>query len=135
MDSLTQERNASIIRRMESMEQAKYHCPIHGPHNGGKIGSQTTDKCLKCINEDRAAKVAKARGFAAKAEPDKRGQPDQKVESAPEPQRSNGKVLMIDFSDYPELLQEVKEMAAEEVRTPEQQVVYCVKKMVGNAAH
>lgn len=44
----------------EKPEKFKYHCDIHGPHNGHKIGSHHSAKCKECIQEERARGIAEA---------------------------------------------------------------------------
>jgi hypothetical protein len=46
------------------------------------------------------------------------------------PAKSNGNHLSIDFSDYPDILENICTAAKEEIRTPEQQVLFWLKKEV-----
>jgi len=130
----------------------KYVCELHGVHDGMKLGRAWTAKCPACIIERRskAQKEAFARKKAEGRRPDDSGR---KTEVGELPAISVSDIVMdgppacgigvsvlgadqpkwnpcltVDFSDYPEILNELQAAALNDFRDINRQAIYLINK-------
>ena len=101
-------------------------CEIHGEHAGIKIGRNATDKCPKCVNEQRGKRIS----GAAKAKRESVGTPESVPLSSP---RTSGIILTeADFAEHPKMLEDIKVSAIRELRTVSNQILWYLKCFLEN---
>ena len=92
---------------------------------------KTVPYCGSCLAKRGAAKRAQEKALGGAPEQKNkvgrpRGRPRHRVEpDGPPPAQETA--LTIDFRKYPGLLNEIKKLADDEIRSPDQQVIYVVK--------
>jgi len=92
---------------------------------------KTVPYCGSCLAKRGAAKRAQERAMQGAPQQENkvgrpRGRPRHRAESGgPPPAQETA--LTVDFGKYPGLLNEVKKLADDEIRSPDQQVIYIVK--------
>ncbi|MBW2606113.1 MAG: hypothetical protein JRD05_00610 [Deltaproteobacteria bacterium] len=88
-----------------------------------------TNECKKCQSKRSAANLKKRR---QKIQAEERvkilKEQEDKVEGKRPKAEGNEKTLLIDLSDHPELFAKIIKKAKDEIRTPEAQVLYQLKK-------
>jgi len=97
---------------------------------GVKPRLKTVPYCGSCLAKRGAAKRAKEKALEGAQEPKKKVGRPRGTRHRPEPESpppAKETALTVDFRKYPGLLNEVKKLAEDEIRSPDQQVIYIVK--------
>ncbi len=106
------------ISKEAGISGAKYLCSEHGPHNGMTIGKNKTGHCKQCIVARRSKSISKTA--------------TSKNTIAREVEKSGDAGILVDFSEHKAMLDKVRELAREEIRTPGQQILFYIKLAIGN---
>lgn len=107
-------------------------CPRCGkPHDGFLInGRGTSTTCKECIVAKRKATFQKNKGKHKwnNSRPGRKTLQPKSIAPVPEPTAipEPGTTLLLDFTDHPYLLEQIKQMAFKYFRTPEAQILWLI---------